>query len=367
MQRKKRWRTALLYVLGSIFLALMIGAAVILPEAYSSWQDSRILSQVTTSARDSLEFIDADALNRAESLRLLSQVTQMGYGYMEYERDVLTGIDADTYNAALSSCKEEVELWIECGLLPDFIEEFFSSGNYSTNMTDEYLLTDQGVFHLYTIGFNFYTVMPYDEGNYDVCDSYLGLIVDSETGMIYLAILQDDEGRTAEYLVQELGYDSIEDFLENGAVRIPEVREAAGSRYDYATVSGASEAIIHAENGMLSLDAELVFDTFTAKAYRRVTDEGALFIFFGSLCWIGELSPESFMTAADLYAHFIGDEEGYLVSREEELDAFFYNCDDVYLQTMLAEMGYEEETEIWYADEHYDSSDTHTGASASGG
>lgn len=264
MQKKQNLRRICAYASGIAALAAAVAAAWFMPEWFGQWQDEKLLNQVTLETRGDIEFLDGDSIDRAGRLQALERTENLYWQTGGY----LAGLAADQ----VARCAEEVDRWIECGLLPEECADWVNAERLFL-LDSVTLYLDDGVFQAELFQFT------NSEAKSGYWGSELIILQDSETGMIYYASFS---GRAfLEYLAKACGFGSWEEFeAYSGKVNYEIVWEKAEdiSGLDFAGPCGGESAQVEriASYAPEDLDdyrgalmATVQFDTFESHAYRR--------------------------------------------------------------------------------------------------
>lgn len=269
---KEKRKTIFKYVLGILSLAASVILAWFLPGWYSSWNDTRLMRQVTLSSRENIDFLDIDSLDIADRLNMLQNSENFGWDVGLWDGAYFfSGITEDTL---FEKSKALIGDWCVSGLLPrqyhnwvkDLYPRFFTSSN---------LYLDQAILPVCMVNF------------VDERQNALFIVMDIEKDLIYYA------SATGPWIEEEmalsLGYASYADM----STRLSKGESLPGcqpdtSGYDFASVCGADTASISSSPDCLELSVVLSFDTFHGSAFRKVICNGSAFglaIMYGTERW----------------------------------------------------------------------------------
>lgn len=270
LQGTERWKSVLGYTAGVVILVTVVIMAWFFPEWYGEWQDERLMETVTLSSRENIEFIDADSLDIAGRLKMLTEGKEFYWaeeGYLFYEdndsyfvgNSYMEGV-LENYNDLVKRCSSIMDQWWECGLMPVEYRDIFTMENLMS-IIEPTVLVDNTMFPVYCMVF---------ARNMDVeISEVVTVLMDTEKDLVYYAGFVGKEIQEA--MAMELGYDSLgelqDELLHEETLKLTEIDT---SLYDFASVCGAESAEIAATAGNLELDVTLNFETFDGYAYKRI-------------------------------------------------------------------------------------------------
>lgn len=278
MNNRKKWETAVSYLAGFFVLAVSVILAWFVPGAYSDWQDQRLLKVSVLSSRNDIEFLDMEALEMEERMRLLKETERLSFtehgGIFEIE---------DWERRAV--CQRELQRWMDCGLIP---ERAFPTGNY-VEMGGAYISLTNSVLECNILIFG------------DETGEYTFVIMDGEKEILYYVAMWGTS--IQEYMAETLGYENLEHMIWQVFQGELLQKQEDYSGYDFAQVCRAKAADIQGSPEELNFDVSLEYDTFTGYAHRRVINtEGVygLSVSLGTEKW--EKILEEISGGSDFYS-----------------------------------------------------------------
>lgn len=251
MDNRKKWETAAAYLAGIVLLAISVVLAWFVPGEYSEWQDQRLLNVSILSSRDDIEFLDMEALEMEERMRLLKETDRMVW----LEPDEFELSEAELAERRVV-CKEELQRWAEGGLLPEecltllFEEGYVEGANVRVSLTDKILNCN---------------VLFFQD---DFQENQMMVLLDEERDIVYYVAMLGYQ--IQEYMAKRLGYESLEHILWQVLEGQPLEQQEDYTGYDFAQVCRAEAAEIQGSPGELNFDVALDYETFTGYACRRV-------------------------------------------------------------------------------------------------
>lgn len=251
----------LAYAAGILILALCIAAAWFLPEIYGKWQDQRLIGQVQLSDREEIDFLDGDILDQIARWQELEACADF---FWENGEEWYSAIETD-WDGYMDACEEEAETWRDSGLLPLPENKLDFRGKSTYFYECRTLLAGENTIPVVIFSFSLSNDFAADED-----DGCVTIVLDIETKKAYYISVTGIDVR--EYMAEQLGYLSLEDMsrklVESGR-KVNNVSPDT-SGMNFAAVCGADAASVTAYPGSLELDVEVGYDSFKAKAQRRV-------------------------------------------------------------------------------------------------
>lgn len=195
--KRKRNLTPVWSVIG---LILTIAVAVYLPQFVFMVQDYHQTSSVDVISRDTVEILATETSYSADINTRMSKLVSTGYGDITVSR-VASSIDINDFNALITNVKNQSYMLHLTALLPDSFGEAVNTLN-ATQMKacDRYIVYGND----YTDG----VILMFWYMRFDLTEqnSYLELIVDSETNTIYYVRLREDTNATDKSDVEEVNF-----------------------------------------------------------------------------------------------------------------------------------------------------------------
>lgn len=281
MEQKHKKKRLLSAATGLLFLAVSVGIAWFFPEWYVAWQDQRLLGTAVLSSREDISFLDWEALEMEECMKLLGETSQMkliGYEISSYEEyDGIENYDsAENYDLLEEEkdqyyriARKELENWIENGLIPEEYQDLFAEESYKEAQGIKIALSQKNLeLKLLILGEN----MEYDSDVIWEHPSYsekiMVLLLDAEKEMLYRAMIVGTAAE--ETMAQTLGYESRADMIEKLLAEENSKPQEKELTCDFAAVCRAKSARITKNPGELDFDVALEYDNFTGYAQQRI-------------------------------------------------------------------------------------------------
>ncbi len=290
-KERRQYPAAFWYAVCGVGLAFSVLLALLLPDWYSEWSDSRTFQEVVTKEREAIAFVDSQEMGASQRMRAVAQMEEIT---LEDFETVYGLVEPEDPLRVLEQCAQSLEDWTEAGILPEgylYLCRDVIAGAEIENMDAlavegymyyTYVNTSLGRIPLYVIAMAQGSETEGNQGH------VLHLVMDADTGFLYYVSVMGQEA--AAYLAREGGFSSVEEMLN--AYLFGSVWESGGmtvADYGRAGLAQSAEVDPMDEHG-LELDITLEYGDYSGKAYRVLerSDWGTGYtVMYGSLSWMG--------------------------------------------------------------------------------